>query len=313
MSRCPAVTVVLPTHNRAHSVVAAIHSVLWQTFDDLELIVVDDGSTDGSDQVLGALEDPRLRVLRHASARGAPAARNTGIAAARAPWVAFQDSDDIWLPHKLERQMASVRRHGAAAVAWCGMLRVLPAGAQYQPAAKNVRGDGAMLPALLWGPVIGTQTLLARRDALEAVGGFDEDLESCQDWELALRLARDHRFAFEKDVLVIAPKGDDGISVNMARRLRGRERVFEKHRALFAAHPEIEAANLYDLGYLAMVTGEVSRARRYFTQALRLRPRRMKYAAAWASARAGTRVFQGVHDAVGRMAELGRTAIARAG
>jgi glycosyltransferase involved in cell wall biosynthesis len=288
--------------------------VLWQTWADLELIVVDDGSTDGTAALLGQYEDPRLRVLRHESGRGAAAARNVGIAAARGSWIAFQDSDDIWLPHKLERQMALVGRNGAEpAVAWCGMLRVLPARAQYEPSRPSVRRDGAMLPNLLWGPMIGTQTMLVRRDALEAVGGFVEALRTCEDWDLALRLARKHDFAFEDEVLVIAPKADDGLSMSTEQIFHGRERVFEQHRPLFAAHPEIEASNLYHLGYLAMINGEVSRARGYFKQALRRQPRSLKYATAWASAFVGARTFREAHDLYGRLVGLGRTATGRIG
>lgn len=314
MHRTPTISVVLPSRNRAHCLARAVQSVLWQTWGDLELVVVDDGSTDGTGALLEQMEDPRLRVLRREAGHGAAAARNAGVAAARGSWIAFQDSDDVWLPHKLERQMALVGREGPEpAVAWCGMLRVFAERAQYQPSRPCVRRNGAMLPALLWGPVIGTQTILVRRDALETVGGFSETLETCEDWELALRLARKHDFAFEDEALVIAPKAGDGLSMSTERIFCGRERVFEKHRALFAAHPEIEASNLYHLGYLAMANGDVARAREYFKEALRRQPRRLKYATAWASALVGTRAFREAHDLYGRLAERGRTASARMG
>jgi len=123
----PAVSVVLPAYNREASIRLAIDSVLRQSFADLELIVVDDASTDGTRTAAEAVPDPRLRVVAHGENQGASAARNTGVAAARAPWVAFQDSDDEWLPLKLEKQMARLtapRPAGAAGfvAAYCGMI-----------------------------------------------------------------------------------------------------------------------------------------------------------------------------------------------
>ena len=118
----PAVSVVLPAYNRADSIRLAIDSVLRQSFTDFELIIVDDASTDGTRAVAEAVADPRVRVIAHPANRGASAARNSGVAAARAPFVAFQDSDDEWLPRKLEKQMARLLAPGAGYVAaYCGM------------------------------------------------------------------------------------------------------------------------------------------------------------------------------------------------
>ncbi len=107
----------MPAWNRADSIVMAVESVLRQSFADFELLVVDDGSTDGTMEALAGVADPRLRRLANPRNLGASAARNTGIRAARADWVAFQDSDDEWLPLKLEKQMARLAlcrpaRHG---------------------------------------------------------------------------------------------------------------------------------------------------------------------------------------------------------
>ena len=105
VSDLPKVSVVIPTHDRAHLVGRAIRSVLAQTFQDFEIIVVDDCSVDNTKEVVQSLADSRIRYLRHEINRGGSAARNTGIGAARGEWIAFLDSDDEWLPKKLEKQL----------------------------------------------------------------------------------------------------------------------------------------------------------------------------------------------------------------
>ena len=101
----PRVSVILPTYNRAQLIAQAIQSVLDQTYQDFELIIVDDGSKDETEEVVNSFDDERIRYARHEENKGANAARNTGIAMARGEYIAFQDSDDKWLPEKLERQM----------------------------------------------------------------------------------------------------------------------------------------------------------------------------------------------------------------
>ena len=119
------VSVILPLYNRAESIVGAINSVLDQTYRNLELIVVDDASTDQSIELVEAISDPRIRLLRHETNQGAAAARNTGIEAAKGGYVAFQDSDDEWLPEKLDKQMQVflAAPEGVGAV-YCGFVRM---------------------------------------------------------------------------------------------------------------------------------------------------------------------------------------------
>src|SRR4030043_1337098 len=101
----PTVSVIIPTYNRAHLVGRSIRSVLNQTYQDLEVIVVDDGSKDNTAEIVRGITDPRIVFLKHEKNRGVSAARNTGLKAARGKYIAFQDSDDEWLPQKLEKQL----------------------------------------------------------------------------------------------------------------------------------------------------------------------------------------------------------------
>jgi glycosyltransferase involved in cell wall biosynthesis len=226
----PAVTVVIPVFNRAVAVRAAIGSVLAQTFQDFEINVVDDGSTDRTASVVAALEDPRIRVIRHAENRGGSAARNSGIRAGSAPFVAFLDSDDEWLPTKLERQLAVfARTDDRLALVYAGTERRFQDGTRSRYIPRR-RSDLASV--LLTENVIGESSVgMVRRSVLDAIGGFDESLPWGQDLDLWLRICQ--RFDAEPvpEVLVKVEKGDDAgrISSNVRRTILGRELFLRKH------------------------------------------------------------------------------------
>ena len=183
----PAVSVVLPTYERASVLPGAIRSVFEQTHGPVELVVVDGGSTDGTEEVLEAVGDGRLRVLRRGEPAGPGAARNAGIRVADGDYVAFVDADDRWRPTKLERQLAAMERADAA-VALTGLEK--SAG---EPRTRDgAEGDVHEAVRRLDVPTY-TSTLVASRAALLDAGGFDEDLACFEDWELCLRLSRDRR------------------------------------------------------------------------------------------------------------------------
>ena len=184
----PVVSIVIPLYNRANTLPRAVASVQSQDFTDWELILVDDGSTDNGAEAVLALGDPRLRLIRHPVNRGAPAARNTGIAAARAPLIAFLDSDDEWLPGKLSAQVAALARAPArlGALVTGFVLHRQATGGRFErcPAA-----DGTWFATLLDGCTLSPgSTLLVRRDCFERIGGFAEDLPRFEDWDWLLRL-----------------------------------------------------------------------------------------------------------------------------
>ncbi len=196
------VAVVIPTYNRRDFVVQAVQSALGQSHRDLSCLVIDNGSTDGTAEALAAIEDPRLKVLSYGTPLGGTAARNMGIAAAEdAYWVAFLDSDDVWAPTKLERQLASLALAPDAAWSATGCVDV----AEDMTVRHGLRMWGGSSPArdvILFSPSelraqlisdstvpAGNTTVLASRALLEQAGGFDPHLATCDDWELWLRLS----------------------------------------------------------------------------------------------------------------------------
>lgn len=281
-SPTPAVSVVLPAYNREGSIRAAIDSVLCQSFGDFELIVVDDASTDATRAAAEAVADPRLRVIAHAENRGASAARNTGIAAARAPWVAFQDSDDEWLPLKLQKQMARLLAPGADFVAaYCGMIvlgshtdlaatirtRIL-----YVPRSDVAPVEGDILESLMRTSLVSTQTLVVRRDLMLQAGGFDPEMPALIDWECMLRLAPLGPVACVDEPLVLQRFSANSITREAVKRARARARAVAKHRALLARYPQALAGLHYAVAGDLRNIGDYPAARAALAEALALRP-----------------------------------------
>ncbi len=188
----PVVSVVIPAYNRAAFLGEAIESVRRQTFQDWELVIVDDGSTDHTPQVATrCLGDPRIRcVVQPHQERSA--ARNRGIEATAGRYIALLDADDCWKPEKLERQVAVMEAHPAAALCYTLIRWVDRAGAVVH-SGRHVRPPGGrILRQLLVYDCIGTSSVLIRRRCLQRVGLFDASLPAYgrEDWDLWLRLAR---------------------------------------------------------------------------------------------------------------------------
>ena len=196
----PAVSVVVPAYNAQRTLSATIASIQSQTFDDFEIVVVDDGSTDATVQVADSLGESRLRVISQSN-RGHAAARNTGIAAARGRYIAFVDADDLWLPDKLARQLVEVSRNPRVRALQTGAIRVDDdlnvLWVEECTRSFDVLWDTLCfrnMPALM-------STLLVERSLLDEVGGFDPSLIILQDWDLAIRLARTGNFHSLRDPL----------------------------------------------------------------------------------------------------------------
>lgn len=188
----PAVAVVIAAYNAADSVADAVASVQGQSLADWELLVVDDGSTDATPRVLRRLmaAEPRLRAIRLPRNRGSAAARNVAWRAARAPWIAVLDADDVWHPDKLAVQMAAVASRPEALWSFHG-VRYVREGAPLHDWCPDPATDLAMAVLRSDHHVIHT-SVLYRRDVLVRLGGFDEGLRRSQDWDLFVRLATDY-------------------------------------------------------------------------------------------------------------------------
>jgi len=183
------VSVVVPTRDRSRMLETALRSVLRQRDVQIEVIVVDDASSDDTPKVVAAFDEPRLRLLRNPAPTGPSEARNRGASEARGEWLAFLDDDDLWAPTKLARQVGVATEDGhawvyAGAVNVDDRLQIIHGAPAPDPAAVV-----AALPRSNPIPA-GASNVVIHRDAFEAVGGFNQDLRACEEWDLWLRLAR---------------------------------------------------------------------------------------------------------------------------
>ena len=200
-----AVSVIMPAHDAAAFVGEAIDSVLAQTFSDWELLVVDDGSTDGTAEVVAAYDDPRLRLLA-IEHTGLPAvARNRGLAASESRYVAFLDADDLWRPQKLARQVAVADSRPEVGLVHTNFERLRDGVLEPIVPVAGLTESGPQFVRLAVGNYIANSSVLIRRDILTRHGAFDEDprLRGTEDFELWLRLAPHTTFAYVDEPLLV--------------------------------------------------------------------------------------------------------------
>ncbi|MED5463013.1 MAG: glycosyltransferase family A protein [Myxococcota bacterium] len=197
--RCSPVTVIIPTFNRAHVLERALDSVYAQSAAPAEVIVVDDGSTDAT----STLVKERFPGARYCyqSNQGVSAARNRGISMATQPWVAFLDSDDEWLPKKLKRQGEALEENPG--YLFCHTDEIwIRRGRRVNPMNKHAKPEGWIFPECLPLCCVSPSSVMLHRDLLEEVGGFDESLPACEDYDLWLRVASRYPVLLVDELLI---------------------------------------------------------------------------------------------------------------
>lgn len=252
------VSVVVPAHDCAGTIDETLRSVRAQTHRRLEIIVVDDGSKDGSAAVVEAhaAVDERVRLIRQANA-GVAAARNTGLNAARGELVAPIDADDLWRPRKLERQLQAMAAGGERiGLVYCWNAVIDAAGIVTAPNDRP-RHHGDVIPNLLYGNFVGNGSCaLMRKDAVLAAGGFDPTLrargaQGCEDWRLYLMIAQSHRFAVVKEELVGYRRLTGTMSGDIAQMLRSDAIVRAEFRQRYPQHAQVlDAGRELYIGWL---------------------------------------------------------------
>jgi glycosyltransferase involved in cell wall biosynthesis len=283
MESGPLVSAVVPTYGRPEYLGSAVRSVAAQTYDPIELIVVDDCSPDPVAPHLDELDLSgldRVVVRRHETNRGANAARNTGIEEARGEFVAFLDDDDRWKPRKIAAQMATFRAApDSTGVVYTGLDVVDEAGDAIGRSIRSHSGD--VTRTLLCGAsIVSITRLLVRRDALDAVVGLDESLPGWQDRDLNIRLSRECRYEPVTDPLAVHRRGNhDQIGDEYeGKRDEAYPRLVSKHRSLAAEYgAAVErrflATQTLALAKAALASDRPGAARKHLLAAIRHDPR----------------------------------------
>lgn len=277
------VSVILPTYNRAASLRLSCESVLSQSFRDLELLVVDDASTEDIEGCVRALGDPRVRYIRRERNGGAAAARNTGLAAARGAYIAFQDSDDVWLPGKLAAQVARLEALPPEVGAVTG-AKILygadhatqefgPGKVTYAPPAGGwLRLDEDQVKRSLIENRISLQNALFRRDCYPDPQWFDPRAKANADWEFTVRLVQHTKVCEDTEPVVFAYVSDDSISRSRRKKLTGLLAVLNKNKRVFSANRHEFSVNIMRLGKMLYRLGKRRAGLRYVLMSIRMDP-----------------------------------------
>lgn len=253
------ISVVIPCYNRKDKLAACLSSVLGQSYTALEVIVVDDASTDGTEELFQNMQDPRVKYLRYEQNRGACYARNYGAARASGEYIAFQDSDDTWHPEKLKKQLAHLKATGAD-LCFCGMNRIAHDGSSFYYPVHEPH-EGRILEDFLAENRAGTQTMLMYRRVWERLR-FDESFRRYQDWDFAIRAAESFRLAYLPEALADSEVGGDSISFAV-KSYPALVHLYTKHAALYEKYPRSDAVMNRRMGKRLHASDPASAAKHY--------------------------------------------------
>lgn len=225
------VSVIIPTYNRASKLMKSIESVLNQTYSNIELVVVDDGSTDNTQELVESINDERINYIKLPHNRGASGARNAGVEYSKGKIIAFEDSDDLWKKEKLEKQMSYWKEHPEFSMIYC-QYNMHVSGEVCNVPDKDWYGEfeGDIFPWLLLRNTVGAPTMLMYKESFLKVGGFDTTLRSLEDWDFAVRFAEKYMIGYVEKPLVDAFFSEGGVSSGTAAYYESRCKMIARNK-----------------------------------------------------------------------------------
>jgi glycosyltransferase involved in cell wall biosynthesis len=276
----PTFSVVIPTYNRAQLLLRAVHSVLNQTFQNFEIVIADDASTDGIDATELSQLDNRIVYVRRQENGGNAAARNTGVTAAKGRYIAFLDDDDEYMPHFLEESARVLQSQpDSVGFSWSGIQKVKEENEKevvveeriWMPTYRN-REDAYV--SFLRSRRVGTDCgLVVKRSCFDVVGLFDESLRKAVDTDMLIRLVRNFDFVVVPSIQVkIHDHAGPRVRKNAAAGADAYARIIAKHLETIQQHPSLWAALHYKTGWLFYHAKNRAQGRAYLLKALSRRP-----------------------------------------
>jgi len=263
------VSVIIPVYNRVALLSRAIRSVLAQTYQHFEIIVVDDASCEDVAGCVNAFKDPRIRYIRHEINRGVAAAWNTGLRESKGRFIAFLDSDDEWMPQKLERQVFSLTKDPSYGLAYTSVILVNDSGNPIK--TIKATASGYIYRPLLRKNFIGTMSsVVVTKQAASDAGPFDERLTYRADYDFYVRLCRNYRVKALKTPLTIQyVHSGPRLSKNYDLRISSYNLFLQIHHQELIKNPSAYARQLYGLAKLYLKIGEAEEAKKLLREALR--------------------------------------------
>lgn len=266
----PKVTVLSPVYNRKDMLIKAIDSVLKQSFSDFEYIIVDDASTEDIKSVVESFADPRLVYVKHDENRMMAESYNTGIGLARGEFIALLESDDVWYPDKLKKQLDIFNEDSRVGAVYCGMEVKDTKGKIIRLREPKYKGD-VFANVMNKSVISSLSTLMIRRSAAEVAGRFDPWFGSGTSYEYELRLASHTEFGYVPSIEVSYLQHEDNLSNILDKQLQVQtlqhERLLEIYSDKFKYHPKQYENKLSSLGMNYLVLGDRSKSRKYFYMA----------------------------------------------
>lgn len=265
----PAISIVVRAYNNPEELEKTLHSVLRQTLNNFEVVIIDDGLAARANEVVRRFNDSRFRYIAHSLSRGVASTWNTGVRSARAPYIAFLDASDEWMPEKLARQYQALNKASDdIGFSFTGVVDQNGSTTRIQSGSE----EGASYEILLKNfKSFFTSTVMVRASAFKNVGYFDETFPTLEHIDLALRLLKTYRFLFIPAALSLIRT--QALSVGtpaLVSRIRGREMILAKHRAVFEHFPLLYADHFSVLGRWCREAGDIVKAKHYFIRAFRL-------------------------------------------
>jgi glycosyltransferase involved in cell wall biosynthesis len=263
----PKVSVIIPTHNRAESLPSAITSILNQTFQDFEIIIIDDASKDHTREVIANFNDARIKVIHNQVSKGAAGARNIAIMNSSCEYIAFLDDDDEWLPEKLKIQTCLLDNSPPEVGGVCTGYFTIEKMSERILSTVNYE-----MIDLSKGNPIATSSILLRRECFEKCGLFDESMLACSDYDMWIRISKKFSFKTIGNTLVKYYINENGLTLNYEKKSRSLEILLKKHDNFFKSDYKGYSKQYLELGVIYCYNGELQKGRKAFGKSIRVNP-----------------------------------------
>lgn len=289
LNSLPKVSVVIPTHDRPELLKKAVQSVLSQTYQDFEIIVIDDGIKNRAEDVIKNFNESRIKYIQHDSEKGGSVSRNTGIKASSGQYIAFLDDDDQWVPNKLEKQMEVFEKTGPD-VGFC-FSAVTNIYTDHQEISRVPEGIADYFQVTLANfKGFLTVTLIVKKEVFDRVGYFDESLPSHQDIDLAIRIAKSFKgLGINEPLVDVNMTPHEQVGRSLEKKIAGREIILKKHSSEMPR--SVLAQHYFNLGLLYRTAGQYKNAKQNFGKALK-NNFSLRYLAHYWSMMAGGRMYR---------------------